>query len=304
MIPYTPVQLLFFFYVYCFCGWIIECTYVSVRTKKLTNRGFLIGPFIPIYGFGAMTLLLSCTPVKKYPVAVFFVGMFAASLLEFITGVLMEAIFKVRYWDYSGKKFNIMGHVCLLNSTYWGVIALILIYFFHRPIEALSVHMRYKELNLTVMCLTMYFLMDTTLSFKAAFDLRSVLIKVEKYKDEMRLMQKRLDVMLAYAGEGITERRDKIGDKLGDLSENVETKFGKVRAMLDDKPSEVADDIKKEYYELREKFSGFKANRFGISSVSDFHKRAMIQGNPEMSSPKYKDALEAVKRFVNEKREK
>jgi len=301
MIPYSPVQLLFFFYFYCFCGWIVECTYVSVRTKKVTNRGFMIGPFIPIYGFGAMSMLLSCTPVKQYPVAVFFVGMFTASVLEFLTGMAMEAIFKVRYWDYSDKKFNIMGHVCLLNSLYWGIISVILIYFFHKPIEYLAFNMRIKELNLTVMCLTMYFMVDLTMSFKAAFDIRSLLIKIEKYKDEMRVMQKRLDVMLAYANESVSEQKDKLGDRLGDLSENVEAKFASVREMIENKPSEVASGVKDEYYELRDKFSGFKANKFGLSSLSDFYKRAIIKGNPGMASNKYKDSLEAVKRYVNKK---
>lgn len=298
MIPYTHIQLLFFFYFYCFCGWILECTYVSVRTRKVTNRGFMIGPFIPIYGFGAMTLLLTCTPVKKYPVAVFFVGMIAASVLEYITGALMEAVFKVKYWDYSYRKFNLNGHICLLNSFYWGVIALFEIYFFHKPVERLSNIMRYKEINLLVMCLTMYFMVDVTLSFKAAFDIRSAIIKLEKYKDEMRLMQKRLDVMLAYTNESIVEKKDKlediISDRLSDISEGVEARFAKVKDVLDDK---VPESVKDEYFELRDKFAGIKESKFGLGSFSDFYKRAIIRGN-ELTSRKHIDSIEAIKRYI------
>lgn len=298
MIPYTPVELLFFFFFYCFCGWIIECTYVSVLTKKITNRGFMIGPFIPIYGFGAMTLLLACTPVKKYPVLVFIVGMVAASVLEYFTGALMEAIFKVRYWDYSERKFNINGHVCLLNSTYWGGIALLQIYFFHKPVEALVKHMRYKELNLCVMCLAMYFMVDLTLSFKAAFDIRNAIVKLEKYKNELRIMQKRLDVMLAYTSDSVNETKDKIedmiSDKLGDLADSVESKMSKVKDKLDDR---IPANVKEEYFELRDKFAGIKSNRFGLSHMSDFYKKAIIKGNP-ISSHKYKDSIEAIKKFI------
>lgn len=301
MIPYSPVQLFFFFYFYCFCGWIIECTYVSVRTRKITNRGFMIGPFIPIYGFGAMTMLLACTPVIKYPVLVFFVGMISASVLEYFTGMAMEAIFKVRYWDYSNKKFNINGHVCLLNSTYWGGISVLLLYVLHKPIEKLAFSMDEKTINITVMVISLYFAVDLTMSFKAAFDIRRVLIMIDKSKEEMRIMQKRLDVMLAYANESMTEQKDKLGDKVNEISESLEAKFVKVREMLETKPSEFAGGVKEEYYELRDKFSGFKANKFGLTNFSDFYKRAIIKGNPDMVSKKYKDSLETVKNYVNKK---
>lgn len=304
MIPYTPVQLLFFFYFYCFCGWIIECTYVSVRTKKVTNRGFMTGPFIPIYGFGAMALLIACTPVKKYPVAVFFVGMFAASVLEYFTGMLMEAIFKVRYWDYSSKKFNLNGHVCLLNSTYWGAISVILIYYFHKPIEALSEYMRYKELNLTVLCVSMYFLLDFSLSFKAAFDVRSIIIKLEKCKDEMRIMQKRLDVIMAYTSDSVSTQKDKIeeriSDKLVDIAESLESRFANIKEKIDDKTFVPAENIRNEYLELREKFTNFKHNHFGLTALLGFHKRNLIKGN-ELYSSKYADSIETIKKFVNRK---
>lgn len=304
MIPYSPVQLLFFFYFYCFCGWIIECTYVSVRTKKVTNRGFMFGPFIPIYGFGAMTMLLACTPVIKYPALVFIVGMVSASVLEYITGMAMEAIFKVRYWDYSYRKFNINGHVCLLNSLYWGGISVVLLYFFHKPIEHLAFTMQEKALNITVMCLTLYFAVDLTMSFKAAFDIRSMIMKLEKAKDEMRIMQKRLDVMLAYANESVNEQKDKIEDKFENLADSVEAKFVKVRELFESTPSDIAANVKEEYDELRDKFVGFKANMFGLTAFADFYKRAIIKGNPDMVSKKYKDSLEAVKNFVNDKKNK
>ncbi len=263
-----------------------------------------MGPFIPIYGFGAMTMLLSCTPVIKYPVAVFFVGMFSASVLEYFTGMAMEAIFKVRYWDYSSHKFNLNGHICLLNSSYWGGISILLLYVLHKPVEKLSNIMSDKALNITVMVITMYFAVDLTMSFKAAFDIRSMLIKLEKAKDEMRIMQKRLDVMLAYANESVNEQKDRIEDRLTDLSESVEERFVKVREAIESKPSEFAGNIKDEYYELRDKFSGFKANKFGLTSFADFYKRAIIKGNAEMVSAKYKDSLETVKRYVTDKREK
>ena len=119
---------MFFFFTYCFLGWIIESTWVSLHQKRFVNRGFLRGPFIPIYGCGAMTLVLVGTPLLKWPVAVFFGGMISASILEYFTGAAMEAIFKVRYWDYSDKPLNLNGHICAFTSVCWGGLSLLVDY--------------------------------------------------------------------------------------------------------------------------------------------------------------------------------
>lgn len=309
MIPYTPVQLIFFFYVYCFFGWIIESTWVSAHQKKFVNRGFMRGPFIPIYGFGAMALLLVGTPLLKWPVAVFFAGMLAASVLEYFTGVAMEAIFKVRYWDYSQKKFNINGHVCLFNSLCWGVLACVLDYFLHKPVNALSEKLGTTGLNIVVMIVSLYFAVDLTISFKAAFDLRNLIIKLESAKEELRIMQKRLDVMLAYANADREEQMAKIGDKIDDvqaeltdrfddITDGIENRFDTIRRTLEEKPQELSENIREEYQELHEKFAIYKSGNFGLNTLREASKRSLVKGNPGMYSKKFKDSLDVVKNYV------
>lgn len=304
MIPYSPTQLLFFFFVYCFFGWIIESTWVSLHQKKFVNRGFMHGPFIPIYGFGAMALLIVGTLLVKWPVAVFFGGMLAASVLEYITGVVMEAVFKVRYWDYSNKKFNINGHVCLFNSLCWGLLSCLLVYFIHKPVAALSEWLTYKSLNLLVMVISVYFVSDLTLSFKAAFDMRDLIIKMDKAREEMRIMQKRLDVMLAYANADRQEFMDEHFDRAEDLARSLDAKFDAVRAAMEEKPSEFADSVRDEFKDLRERFAENKASHFGLTGFKDIYKRGLIKGNPSMVSKKFKDSLDAVKEYVNKKNDK
>lgn len=299
---YSFLQILFFFYFYCVCGWIIESTYVSVLTKKVTNRGFLHGPMIPIYGCGAMTLILSCGPFMKWPVAVFFVGLIAASVLEYITGALMEAIFKVRYWDYSKKKFNINGHVCLLNSLYWGFFAIILNYFVHKPVQMLSEMITDIVMNVIVAVVSVVFITDVVLSTKAALDIRAMLIKLEDAKKELSLLRKRLDVILAYANESVEEQKDKFEDKFNDISEEIENKFMSAKKVIGEKPGEFAENIREEYMELREKFAAIKSNHFGMDAINDRFKRSLINNSPSMSSRKYGDNLEAIKEFVKKEK--
>ena len=301
-IPYTALQLVFFFLVYCFIGWIIESSWVSFHTHKLTNRGFMRGPFIPIYGFGAMTLLIVGTPLTKWPVAVFFAGMIAASILEYFTGVAMEAIFKVRYWDYSDKPLNINGHICLFTSLCWGFLALAENYFVHKPIEKLSNFLTLKELKLITYAVSIYFIVDLTLAFKAALDLRDIIVKMEEAKDELRIMKKRLDVILAYVDASKDEFIEESFERADDIADAIEERFKQLKNAMEEAPEKFASNIAEEFNGMKEKFIEKKATGFGFMGFKDFYKRGIFLGNPTLNSKKFKGTIETIKSYVNEKR--
>lgn len=94
---YSAAQWLLVFYLYCMLGWCFESTVVSVGQRRLVNRGFLRGPMLPIYGFGAVILLHVSLPLKQHPVWLYLASMIAATVFEYIVGVVMEKIFKVKY---------------------------------------------------------------------------------------------------------------------------------------------------------------------------------------------------------------
>ena len=119
---YTTVDWLMFFYIYCFLGWCFESTYVSIQHKKWINRGFMRGPFLPLYGSGAVIMLFVTIPVRDNVFLTFLFGAVGATILEYFTGAAMEALFKVRYWDYSNNRFNLNGHICLGTTIAWGFL--------------------------------------------------------------------------------------------------------------------------------------------------------------------------------------
>ena len=121
MLGYTWIQWLFFFFFYSFFGWCFESTYVSLHEKRFVNRGFIRGPFLPLYGTGALMMLIVSMPFQDNLILTYVAGCVGATVLEYITGVLMETLFKVRYWDYSHKKFNFQGQICLESSLAWTV---------------------------------------------------------------------------------------------------------------------------------------------------------------------------------------
>ena len=155
MYSYTFIQWLLFFYTYCFLGWIWETAFVSIKQRKYVNRGFLTGPFLPIYGSGAIIVLLATIPVKDNLWHVYWMGLAAATLLEYVTGALMEKIFKVRYWDYSKKKFNLNGYICLTSSVAWGFFSIIMIQYIHKPIENLFFRIPNQVQDILAVSLTM-----------------------------------------------------------------------------------------------------------------------------------------------------
>ncbi|EGT3617400.1 putative ABC transporter permease [Clostridium perfringens] len=115
--------------IYSFLGWLCEVIYCYIIDHKFTNRGFLNGPLCPIYGFGAFFVLTFLDEYKNNVILVFILGVIITSVLEYITSFVLEAVFHTKWWDYSEHRFNIHGRVCLLNSTLFGILSVVLVEF-------------------------------------------------------------------------------------------------------------------------------------------------------------------------------
>lgn len=326
MYSYSIVQWLFFFYFYCFVGWCIESAYVSLRTRKLTNRGFMRGPFLPLYGSGAIMMLVVSMPFQEYLPLVYVAGCIGATALEYVTGVTMEALFKVRYWDYSDKKFNFQGHICLGTSLAWGLLTILMTRLVHRPVERLVLAIPGTVLTVLTLALTVVIACDFALSFKAAMDLRDILVMMEKAKEEMMHIQKRLDVIIALADSDLQARREewnetkenwieanearrvaaaqqraRIGEsvtvKAAELKAGIEEKFTDLKQRAMDKPSAYLESVREEIGELRVKYHINVHGQEGDGRRRRFY-RSLIRSNPSMTSRIFKDAWEDLKKYT------
>lgn len=124
-------KILLYFAIYSFLGWCVESIYKSILDKKMVNSGFLYGPFCPIYAFGAIIMALILTKLPNNVFIIFISSTILLTVWEYIVGVLLEKIFKTKYWDYSHLKFNINGRVCLKNSIYWGLLGVAFTFVIH-----------------------------------------------------------------------------------------------------------------------------------------------------------------------------
>ncbi len=301
-------QWLFFFYTYCFLGWCFESAYVSIRTRKFVNRGFMRGPFLPIYGSGAIMMYVVSMPFQDHIVLTYLAGCAGATTLEYITGVLMEKLFRIRYWDYSDKKFNFQGHICLNSTLAWGFFTIMMTKVIHRPIEQFVLGIPKNVLNYGTFFLTIYIVADFALSFKTALDLRDILAKMQKVKEELMHMQKRLDVIIAFSNDDKEqkqqEREHEYELRLGDLAENLGQRFSSLKEMIQRTPGAYMDSVKEEIAELRARYNLYMENRRNYKEMLDFYKWDMIRNNPNMNSEKYKDSFEELKGAVVKKKDK
>lgn len=133
---YSLTEYFLYFMIYAFFGYIAEVLYVALCTKKITNRGFLYGPFVPIYGFGAIGIITALSWAYQLntwysPIIVFILGFLLTTLLEYFVSWAMEMIFHMRWWDYSDKFLNINGRVCLRNSTMFAILVVAVLYGLH-----------------------------------------------------------------------------------------------------------------------------------------------------------------------------
>lgn len=206
---YTAGQWVLLFFLYCFLGWVWESCYVSVCRRQWVNRGFLHGPLLPIYGSGAIIILFVTLPAQDHLWLVWLLGMIAATALEYVTGDVMERLFKVRYWDYSKKRFNLNGHICLSSSIAWGFFSVLLVRFLHPPVGRLLLRIPGWLVDPAALALTAAFTVDVVRSVQAALDLREILTRLTEENEELRRIAKRVEVASAFAEEDLRRFRER-----------------------------------------------------------------------------------------------
>ena len=158
-------KIIYIFLIYAFLGWFMEVTIVSIQKKKLTARGFLIGPWCPIYGFGALFITFMLKNYYTDAVVLFIMSFLLGTILEYITSYIMEKIFHARWWDYSNHKFHINGRVSLTTSLGFGALGLILVYFLNPFFLRIIQNIPPIIFNIIITIITIIFITDVIISY-------------------------------------------------------------------------------------------------------------------------------------------
>ena len=221
------------FIIYSMIGWLMEVICKLIQYKRFINRGFMIGPWCPIYGIGSISLVLLLDNYKNNPVVLFFMAILICSVIEYTISFVMEKIFNARWWDYSNKKFNINGRICLNTMIPFGILGVLVVYFVNPFIYNLLSKIPFNVLNIIVYSLLIIFIIDFIISFDIIFKFKDTLKKTEK--DSTEEISKRVSEVFLSKGvlyrrlvkafpnfknqkEYLTELRNRINDKLKKLN--------------------------------------------------------------------------------------
>lgn len=306
---YSLYEWLIFFYIYSFFGWIFESVYVSLRKKRWVNRGFLLGPFLPIYGGGAVMMLFVSEPFKSNLILTYFAGAVGATLLELVTGMVMESIFKVRYWDYSDRKYNYKGYICLESAVLWGFFTIAMNQAVHPALLRLLAAVPALPLHVVFGIVSVFLVFDIISSVKEALDLRDMLEKMESLREEMLRLRRRADVVIACLDDSWREfvENNPAADKAGEIYKGLEFRYNMLRQRVSE--LDILNDVQKEdLAELKEWFSAVfrKLERFRSEKLHQGRRRRLknrILGNPTMTSVRYRFSLEALREKLWESRD-
>lgn len=228
MFNYSLITILWLFVIYAFLGWCLEVIYATVHTGKFVNRGFLNGPYCPIYGVGMIIVIILLVPFK-INLPVFLIGsVIVTTILELVTGYILERIFNQKWWDYSMNPFNLNGYVCLGQSLVWGVGSIFVIYILQPFVDNFINVMSGDIGRVVLIFILIVFVSDIVITITALF-------KVKKYSR-----------VLDEVGDRIKSLSDSVGKNISDGAINA-MKFG-------DKNKQELDNLKERYQIISDKY--------------------------------------------------
>ncbi|MFP4286460.1 MAG: putative ABC transporter permease [Candidatus Izemoplasmataceae bacterium] len=242
------MHLFMYVLVYAFFGWLLEVSYYFFKTRTFVNRGFLIGPYVPIYGISALLIHSMLNPyINDYSqlnleniLLIFGSIILVSTMLELIGGMVLHALFGIRWWDYSEEKFNFKGYICLKFSIYWGLLGTLFYSVIHLGFIVPFINSLNESILRTIvlfvvpLLLVDYFITILSLvNFKALLnELRLRLAMVEDFAQEIK----------EHLPKGLLQRIDQLKDN--EHFKSFHQRFEDLKTkLIDIKPKKFSNDV-------------------------------------------------------------
>ena len=235
----TLLQILWIFPVYAFLGWCIEVINSAVLSGKLVNRGFLNGSVCPIYGVGAVVLILLFSPIKDNLLLLYLGAAVAASGVELVVGYLLKKCFHMTWWDYSYLKFNFHGYICLRVSLLWGMCGVMLLRVVHPAIHYAVADIPVSVLKILLAVFYVYFVVDVVITVLSTLKFNRDLREITRLSE---LIHKSSDAMADSIGSATLQTVDRI--RKFDLAEKAKTQEALVRQAVESSHTKIQAKLK------------------------------------------------------------
>lgn len=314
--PQNFYELVWIFIIYAIVGWCMEVSYAALDLGVFVNRGFLNGPYCPIYGCGVVIVIAILTPLKENLILLFLGSFLLTSVLEYITGLILEKVFHNKWWDYSDIPFNIHGYVCLKFSIYWGLACTFvmdvihpIIYKFIKIIPFVA-GVVLLSIIMAVFAVDCMITLTTILKFNRKLKIMDeVAVKIHKLSDEI--------------GENIYENVSGVIEKSEEFQETHSELLNKITDTKDNL-MELTDTAKAKITEsteaAKEKLSGYKENLEAVRlqkqheieelekkyqdllQQKNFGFKRLMKAFPNMTSRDQNETLQKYKKYFNIKK--
>lgn len=278
------LNLLWYFIFYSFLGWCTEVVYAAVNTGQFTNRGFLNGPYCPIYGFGVLFVISLLYPVKDNLLYMFVGSLLITSAIELTGGFVLEKIFHQKWWDYSNKPLNIRGYICLQFSIIWGLSCLVIVDRIHPLIESAVKYIPLLASQIILALLGCLLIIDTISTVKSILKLNKKLEIIDNISLKIREASDNLGEDLAIKTISFMQKKEEVEESLETRKEILQSEIAEIREV-----QQLALSHRKQALaELQ------KANREVLEAWA-FGQKRLIKAFPGLVSIDHKDALDKLR---------
>ena len=298
--------ILWNFFIYAFLGWCMEVSFAALTSGKFVNRGFLNGPVCPIYGFGAVIVLSCLEPLKNNWLLLFVGSIILTSLLELVTGFVLEKLFHQRWWDYSDMPFNIGGYICLLFSILWGFACLFVVKILHPSILFL-VHLIPHTIGVVLLAvMAVIMVVDIIATVKTISGINHRLSQIDELAAKIKAASNEFGENLAdhvldaaEHGSELKEDLDEFKEDLAERRMDLEMDLSEFKDDLAERAA-VANASRQKYLAAkREQLESFRKDMQALLESEGFGQRRLLRAFPSMRSTDHKKALERLRRRMN-----
>ena len=290
-----------FFFIYGILGWCVEVAYAAVKQGIFVNRGFLNGPICPIYGVGVVSVICCLSEVKGNIVALYVTSVILVTVIEGLTGLVMDRLFHHKWWDYSDQPLNIGGYVCLLFSLIWGVFCVFIMKVFQPAVRGVVIHIPFIfGLIILIVCL-IGMTADVFVTSAEVLKLNKKLEAMNKIAAELRELSDRMGENIY---ENVKEGMEK-EEKFRRQAESVKEAGRELKAEYDAQAHAHYEEILTKKEEVRLRYKEMRAKREELWERYEKMLRErgtvgerLMQAFPGMESRKYKDILRELKESI------
>ncbi len=283
-------NVLAYFVIYALGGWMLEVAYAGFKEKKFVNRGMLNGPVCPIYGFGMVFVLLLLEPLNNNIPVLFIGSVIVCSVLEYITGFVLEKVFHTRWWDYSDIKFNLSGYICLSFSLYWGIFCVLIVHFIQPTIARFVGVINHSLLIFVFVVFYALLLIDFIVTAQTLYKLRLKLVRMDKVAKDMKALSNDLGYRIYKRTVKVEDLIDKNRPFIDELGEGLEKFISKLEGDRALRLEEIS--------KARTKLAEIRTRIHNERDVKLPGLKRLVNAFPNLKSEKYSEVLSDIKTRV------